>query len=123
MDGRGLILLAAAGLCACDASLVMTRKRARGPVAEVGLIEPGAGRVRYALKGPGWLVARRRSRALGLLAKACEGETAFRVLAERDEELAETRYTEEDLDADKFLESGHYKVSSYRVLEFECVSP
>ena len=114
------VLVLAAG---CDATLTVTRKRVKGPVAEVGLIDAGAGRTRWALKGPGWLVARRRRRAQKLAADFCGGETLWKGISEKNEELAVTRYTEDDLDAEKFTERGHYKVDEYRVMEFECIKP
>lgn len=120
--GRRLAVVALIlALGACDATLVETRRRVKGPVAEVGLIDAGAGQARYALKGPGWLVARRRRRAFVLMERQCGGAAKFKVAAERDEERGVTRYTEDDLDAEKFMERGHYKVDSYRVLEFECL--
>ena len=118
---------AAAALClalaACDASLTVARKRAMGPVAEVGLIDAGAGSVRWALKGPAWLVARRKKRAMTLAAGFCGGPGLLKAVSEKDQELAVTRYTEDDLDAEKFADQGHYKVDTYRVLEFECTKP
>ena len=123
MVRRTLILLAPLVLVGCEATLTETRRRVKGPVAEVGLIEPGAGRVRYPLKGPGWLVARRRKHGYALIEKHCGGPALFKVTGEKDSELAETRYTEEDLDADAFLQRGHYKVERYREVEFECVKP
>lgn len=111
------------GAASCDATLTVTRKRVKGPVAEVGLIDAGAGRVRWALKGPGWLVAKRKARGYKLAADFCGGEALLKATSEKDEELAVTRYTEEDLDADKFVDRGHYRVDSYRVMEFECAKP
>lgn len=111
------------GAAACDATLTVTRKRVKGPVAEVGLIDAGAGRVRWALKGPRWLVAKRKAKAYALAAEFCGGGTLLKAVSERDEELAVTRYTEEDLDADKFVDRGHYRVDTYRVMEFECAKP
>ena len=126
--GRGLRAAAAAAaaaalLCACEATLTETRRRVKGPVAEVGLIDAGAGRVRYALKGPGWLVAKRRKRAFGLMEKYCGGPQMYKVLGERDAEVSETPYTEDDLDAEKFMQRGHYRVESFREATFECVMP
>lgn len=124
--GRRLNAAAAAAavlLCACDATLTETRKRVKGPVAEVGLIDAGAGRARFALKGPGWLVARRRRRAFRLVEKYCGGPRLYKVLRERDAEISETPYTEDDLDVDKFMQRGHYRVESFRVVEFECLKP
>ena len=110
-------------LAACDATLTVTRRRVKGPVAEVGLIDAGAARVRWALKGPGWLVARRKARAMTLAGEFCGGPGLVKGVLEKDQELAETRYTEDDLDAEKFANQGHYKVDVYRVMEFECLKP
>ena len=121
--GRGGALGALALLAACDATLTVTRRRVKGPVAEVGLIDAGAARVRWALKGPGWLVARRKARAMKLAAEFCGGPGLVKAVLEKDQELAETRYTEDDLDAEKFANQGHYKVDVYRVMEFECLKP
>lgn len=120
---RGGALAALALLSACEASLTVTRRRVNGPVAEVGLIDAGAARVRWALKGPGWLVARRKARALTLAARFCGGPGLVKAVLEKDQELAVTRYTEDDLDAETFAQRGHYKVDLYRVMEFECVKP
>ena len=120
---RGGALGALALLAACDATLTVTRRRVKGPVAEVGLIDAGAARVRWALKGPGWLVARRKVRAMTLAAEFCGGPGLVKGVLEKDQELAETRYTEDDLDAEKFANQGHYKVDMYRVMEFECSKP
>lgn len=120
---RAAALAALTLLAACDATLTVTRRRVQGPVAEVGLIDAGAGRVRWALKGPGWLVARRKARAMDLAAGFCGGTGLIKAVLEKDQELAVTRYIEDDLDAEKFANQGHYKVDSYRVLEFECVKP
>ncbi|MBI3297710.1 MAG: hypothetical protein HYZ75_06075 [Elusimicrobia bacterium] len=123
MERRLVLLAGVLAFCACDATLTETRPRKSGPVAEVGLIDAGAGRARYALKGPGWLVSKRRKRALALIAKRCGGPALFKVAAERDEDVPETRYTEDDLDATTFLERGHYKVEKYRIMEYECLMP
>ncbi|MBI5595964.1 MAG: hypothetical protein HY928_07735 [Elusimicrobia bacterium] len=120
---RAAAAAAAALLCACDATLTETRTRVKGPVAEVGLIDAGAGRVRFALKGPGWLVAKRRKRAFKLMERYCGGAQYLKVSGERDAEIAETPYTEDDLDVEKFMERGHYRVDSFRVVEFECLKP
>lgn len=114
------LCLAAAG---CDASMTVTRKRVRGPVAEVGLIDPGAGTALWPLKGPSWLVAKRKAKAMRLAAEFCGGAQYLKALSEKDKELAVTRYVEDDLDAEKFADLGHYKVDVYRELEFECLKP
>lgn len=123
MGRRLSAALAVLALCACDATLIETRQRMKGPVAEVGLIDAGAGQARYALKGPGWLVARRRKRAFALMERHCGGPGRFKISVEHDEERGETRFTEDDLDVEKFMERGHYKVDSFRTLEYECLMP
>jgi len=79
--------------------------------------------VRYALKGPDWLVRRRRKTAFGKMEKYCEGEAFFQVEREYDTDDVVTPYHTADLDADDLLDKGHYKVESYRAIEFRCVAP
>ena len=120
---RAAALAALTLLAACDATLTVTRRRVQGPVAEVGLIDAGAGRARWALKGPGWLVAKRKAKAMKLAAEFCGGTGLIKAVLEKDQELAVTRYIEDDLDEEKFANQGHYKVDVYRVMEFECLKP
>jgi len=101
--------------------MVETRRRVRGPVAEVGIIDPGGGHVRYALKGPGWLVRGRRKAAFKKMAKYCEGEDLVRVEREYQSEDAMTPFNSSDLDEQKLMEAGHYRVESYRHVLFRCV--
>lgn len=104
----------------CVAELKETRRRVKGPVAEVGLIDPGAGDVRYALKGPGFLVRKRRADAFKKMARYCGGEASFRVTGETVRDDVETPYNSSDLDAEKLLAPEHYKVETYRHITFEC---
>ncbi|MFH1723390.1 MAG: hypothetical protein ABII00_02090 [Elusimicrobiota bacterium] len=118
------VLVAAAALAAssgCEASFVETRRRVRGPVPEVGLIDPGGGHARYALKGPVWLVRKRRARAFRKMAGYCEGKDLIRIRKEYSRDDAVTPFQASDLDPAKLLESGHYKVESYRHIIFECI--
>lgn len=115
---RAALLCAAALLSGCVAQVVETRRPKPGPVPEVGLLAPGGGRVRYALKGPKWLVARRRKSAFKKMGKVCGG--GFQVLAEEEREDAETPYHVEDLDAAALTEAGHYKIEAFRHITFEC---
>lgn len=122
MTGKAAAGLAAAALAmwGCVAELKQTRKRVRGPVPEVGLIDPGAGDVRYALKGPELLVRRRRADAFKKMAKYCGGEGLFRVTEELTRDDVETPYHTTDLDPDKLMGQDHYKVEPYRHIRFEC---
>jgi len=104
----------------CVAELKEARRRVKGPVPEVGIIDPGAGDARYALKGPEFLVRRRRANAFKKMAKYCGGEALFRVTGEAVRDDIETPYNSTDLDADKLLAPEHYKVETYRHITFEC---
>lgn len=115
-----VVVAGGALLCGCEASLVETRRRVRGPVAEVGVLDPGGGRARYALFGPRWLVRKRRKRAFRLMGKYCEGKDLVRIEKEHTSDHVETPYHTSDLDAEKLLDAGHYKVESYRHILFKC---
>jgi len=118
-----LIIAAVLTLQGCVAQLKETRKRSKGPVPEVGLIDPGAGDARYALKGPGFLVRKRRTDAFKKMAKYCGGETLLRVTEEFTSDDNETPYNSLDLDPENLLGKEHYKVEAYRHLRFECKAP
>ncbi len=107
-------------LTGCGASFVERRRRVRGPVAEVGLIDPGGGHVRYALRGPGWLVRARRRKAFKKMAEYCEGKELVRVEGEYSREDVLTPFHAADLDEKKLLGTGHYQVEEYRHILFRC---
>ena len=103
----------------CRAQMVETRKRTRGPVPEVGLIDPGGGRLRYALKGPKFLLRARRQDAFRKMAKLCGGEGRVRIEREYDQDDSETPYHVDDINDTTLAEgSGHYKVESYHHIHF-----
>lgn len=121
MNRLGVLLPAVLILLGCTAQMVSTRKRQKGPVPEVGVIDAGGGHIRYALKGPKSLVRKRRKNAYKKMAEYCEGMKLVRVLKEYTSDDVETPYHVDDLDADKLLDGGHYRIDAYRHIEFECV--
>jgi hypothetical protein len=118
---RALSAAALLLLSGCRAELVESSKRMKGPVAEVGLIDPGGGRVRYALKGPSLLVRKRRADAFKRMARYCEGEDLVRIEKEETREDVETPYYARDLDESIGQQLSHYKVEIYRHIRFRCV--
>ncbi len=119
----GLILVLVFAISGCVADIVAMRPRLEGPVAEVGLIDPGGGHVRYALKGPKYLLKKRRKSAFKKMIKHCRGEKLFQIHKEFTRGDVETPYHSTDLTPEKLLEDGHYQVESYRHIVFECVNP
>jgi len=118
-----LVCLGMLPLLGCDASLVSTRRRIRGPVAEVGVIDPGGGHARYAMKGPRWVARKRRKAAFRKMAKYCEGEGLIRIEKEYESEDVMTPFNSTDLDENKLLETGHYRVELYHHMLFHCERP
>ena len=119
---RALCAAAVLFLSGCRAEMVESLKRMKGPVAEVGLIEPGGGHVRYALKGPSFLVRKRRSDAFKRMARYCEGEDLVRIEKEETREDVETPYHAQDLSESIGQQLSHYRVETYRHIRFRCVS-
>jgi len=108
--------MAAAG---CSATLIETRRRVKGPVEAVGLVEPGAGEARYAVSGPG--ARSRRRDALARIASYCEGETRYKIVDEAERELSEGSFPGDDIE-DRLKEGArHYRPTRYQVLYFECL--
>ncbi|MFA6093053.1 MAG: hypothetical protein WCU88_07050 [Elusimicrobiota bacterium] len=107
-------------ICGCRASVVELRKAQKGPVPEVGYIDPGGGQLRWALKGGSLLQRQRRKNALKRAALHCAG-AEVKVKREWTQEDAETSYQAEDLAESVRLGLEHYRVEPYMHLEFECV--
>ena len=115
-------------LAGCSAVVVDLRRPVKGPVPEVGYIDPGGGQVRYALRGASFLVSQRRAHALRLARRHCAAflppqkkSPAIRIAKEWTQEDSETPYNAEELDVSLKNDLEHYKVEPYRHLEFQCV--
>lgn len=120
---RRLAALAAVALLACRADFVEKRRRVAGPVPEVGLIDAGGGHLRFALKGPGFVVEGRRKDAFRKMTAYCGGEGSVRVEKEYAREDVETPYNAQDIEETVARNLAHYKIEEYRHIEFRCVNP
>lgn len=111
--------LAAAALLAagCAGELVEMRRRVKGPVPEVGWLDPGGGHAKYSLAGGKWAVEERRKDALAKIGAYCGGK--YRVVDELDRAETETPFTA-DLEENVAAGSKHYRKADYRHLYFEC---
>ncbi|MBI5243307.1 MAG: hypothetical protein HY922_06405 [Elusimicrobia bacterium] len=130
MDGRAFFALAGVlAFLGCRAVVVELRRAVKGPVAEVGYIDPGGGHVRYALRGAAFFVSQRRKDALKLAGRHCGGpkggskDGAVKIVKEWAQEDNETPYNAEDLEASLRYNLDHYRVEPYQHLLFECVRP
>ena len=110
-----------AGLCGCGAALVESRRPRRGPVTEVGVVEPGGGEVRYSTEGWRAFVNSRREDALVKMASVCGGAPKVKVLEEVDREAAEAAYNSGDMEDNIGSGGRHYRKERYRHIVFECL--
>ena len=115
-----LLLLAA---CACAVDVIEARPRRVGTVAGVGVIDPGGGHLRYPLQGAELAIRKRRERAFKKMAAHCGGKDRFRIKKEYTADDAMTPFPETDLDADKLVDTGHYRIDRYRHITFKCAEP
>ncbi len=111
--------MALAGCAATD--MVQVRTPRKGPVAGVGIVDPGGGHIRYPLKGPERVVRNRRKAAYRKMAQQCGGKTLFRVKREYSREDDSTPFDSTDLEAEKLMADEHYQVEDHRHILFECV--
>lgn len=117
---RAVLLFCAALICGCAVETMEIRPRRMGPVEGVGVIDPGGGHLRYAIKGGNFMIEKRRKRAFKKMAKHCGGEELFRIKKEYTIEDVETSFQQTDLEAAKLLEQNHYTIERYRHVVFEC---
>lgn len=116
-------LLAAAVLvlAGCRAVVVELRKPVKGPVAEVGFIDPGGGHVRYALRGGRVMSGARRRDALRRAGRHCGGLMNVKLVKEWRQDDVETPYNADELEAALKLDLDHYRMEPYQHLLFDCV--
>jgi len=117
----GWVLAAAVLLSGCRAAVVELRRPVKGPVAEVGYIDPGGGHVRYALRGAKFLVNQRRRDALKRAGRHCDGGMNVRLVKEWRQDDVETPYNGDELEAALKLDLDHYRLEPYQHLLFDCV--
>lgn len=117
---RGILLMTTVFLLGCQATMVETRKRVQGPVAEVAWIDVGGGQARYALGRWRWLEQTRRADALQKIADYCGGAGKFKIVDEVDREVNEARYSGEDVEDTVGTGGRHYRKAKYHDVYFEC---
>lgn len=112
------VCAASAALSSCVAEMVSKTKPRRGPVPEVGYVDPGGGEMRYSTEGWDWVVASRRSTAIRRMRRVCR-DMKVNILKEFSTDDIETPYAQDDM---KQLAKGveHFKVAPHRHIVFEC---
>lgn len=114
------LLAAALALSACVAETVERRRPRRGPVKEVGYVDPGGGRVRYSTEGWSWFVAGRRRHARRLMRRNCGRDLRPEILDEYTREDADAAYSGDDVDDSLGRGLEHYKIAPYHHYYYEC---
>lgn len=117
---KAVLLSCAALIFGCAVDIIESRPRRLGTVEGIGVIDPGGGHLRYAIKGGNFWVKKRRRRAFKKMARNCGGEKRFGIKKEYTIEDVETSFQQTDLAAAKLLEQDHYTIERYRHIIFEC---
>ncbi len=115
-------LLALVLLTGCVAEVVEKRKPRKGPVPEVGFVDPGGGEVRYSTDGWGFVISMRRATALRRMRHVC-GRLPAKIVDEYTKDDIEVPYSGEDLEVNIQRGLEHYNVAPYHHIIFECVPP
>ena len=123
MKRMGALLGTLALFSSCKASVVDTHPAVKGPVPEVPYIDFGGGQVRYPLGGARSLLGVRRRDAFRRMARFCGGAAHVKVRREFDRDDSETPYNAGELEEVVALQAEHYRVHSYRHIEFQCTQP
>ncbi|MEK7389902.1 MAG: hypothetical protein AAB036_09395 [Elusimicrobiota bacterium] len=115
-----IFLISALTLSSCVAETVERRRPRLGPVAAVGFVDHGGGRVRYSLDGWSWFVSGRRRHALRLMHKNCGKKLDAQVTDEYPRQDANISYAGDDitLNMDKGVE--HYRIEPFQHMTYEC---
>jgi hypothetical protein len=118
---RALLLVVGAALLAgCVAETVEKKKPRRGPVPEVGIVDPGGGEVRYSTEGWDLIVSGRRLTAKRKMKRVCKPLKA-KIVDEYTREDIQVPYSGDDLAANMEKGLEHYEVSPYHHIVFECL--
>lgn len=115
-----LLLSAAALVSGCVAETVERRRPRKGPVKEVGYVDPGGGRVRYSTEGWGWFVSGRRRHAQRLMRKNCGKDLKPEIVDEYTRDDADIAYAGDDLEDELQRGSEHYKIAPFQHFAYEC---
>lgn len=122
MVRRVAVVLVAALLAGCVSETVAKRRPRRGPVAEVGYIDPGGGEVRYSVEGWGLWVKGRRASALRRARRICKPLKAV-IVDEFTRQELDVPYSHDDLKDNIDRGLSHYNLAPYEHLMFECRPP
>lgn len=115
-----LLAVAALVLAGCVAETVERRRPRKGPVKEVGFVDPGGGQVRYSVEGWSWFVSGRRRHAKRLMRKNC-GKTMIPVVVdEYDRQDADVPYSGDDITVNLDRGMDHFKILPFRHMSYEC---
>lgn len=120
MSRLALPLCAAVLLSACVAESVERRRPRKGPIREVGYVDYGGGRVRYALSGWSWFIKGRRRDARRRMRKNCGKDLEPRVVDEYARTDADAPYAGDDLSVNIQMGGEHYKIEPFVHLDYEC---
>lgn len=114
-------LLVLVTLSGCVAEVVEKRKPRKGPVAEVGYVDPGGGDVRYSTEGWGWIVSMRRSTALRKMRRVCKPkDLEAKVIDEFSRDDVDASYVGGEMADEMAKGLQHYNVAPYRHIVFIC---
>lgn len=118
---RALFLVVAAALfTGCVAETVEKKKPRKGPVPEVGIVDPGGGEIRYSTEGWDMIVSGRRYSAKRKMKRVCRPLKA-KIVDEYTREDVQVPYAGADLEENLQKGLEHYEVAPYHHIVFECV--
>jgi len=120
---RAAALAAAGALLAagCSSTFVESRKKVKGPVSEVGLIDAGGGHIKYSTSGWESVVRGRRRDAFSRMAGYCGGADRYKIVDEVTRYEDEAAFQAEDLEESVGSKGRHYGTHPYQHLFFECL--
>ncbi|MDP3543152.1 MAG: hypothetical protein Q8T11_11860 [Elusimicrobiota bacterium] len=117
---KNLPLLLLILLSACVAETVERRRPRKGPIKEVGFVDPGGGTVRYSVEGWGWFVAGRRRDALRRIRRNCGKQLAPQITDEYRRNDADIAYAGEDIAVNLDKGMDHFKIAPFQHIVYEC---
>lgn len=120
---RLFLLLAAPALLllsSCVSETVERRRPRKGPIKEVGFVDPGGGSIRYSVEGWGWFVAGRRRDALRRMRKNCGKLLEPQIVDEYLRQDADIAYAGEDIATNLDKGMDHFKIAPFQHIVYEC---
>ncbi len=117
---RAVLLLALVLLSACVSETVERRRPRKGPIKEVGFVDPGGGKIRYSSEGWSWFVAGRRRDALRRMRKNCGKQFSPQIVDEYLRQDADITYSGEDISINLDRGMDHFKIAPFEHMIYEC---